>query len=121
MKLRNNHLMIYYDPSSSLGRKTLAYAHTLTRHVQAVEYHKNPFTGRIWKDLLFMLQLQPKELLNKAHPLYQQKVRGWEVQEDDWLNVLIHNPDLIKGPIVVKGEKAILCSSPTDVLKLANA
>lgn len=118
MKLRNNHLMICYHPESSVGKQTLAYAYTLTRHVQPLDYSKSSFTGRVWKDLLYMLKMEPKDLLNKAHPLYQQKVRGSNFDVDDWMNVLRNNPQLIRGPIVVKGNRAILCSSPTDILRL---
>jgi arsenate reductase-like glutaredoxin family protein len=38
--------------------------------------------------------------------------------EKDWLTVIANNPDLIKAPIAVRGRRAILCSSPTDIYKL---
>jgi arsenate reductase len=118
MKTRDNEILVYYDRENSQAKKVLAYARSVTRHVQEVEYHRTPFTPTMWRQLLERLGMQPKHLLNKAHPYYQLNVRGRDFSEEDWLNVLIRNPDLIKAPIVVRGRKAILANNPQDVLAL---
>jgi arsenate reductase len=118
MKTQENEILVYYDKNSSRAKKVLAYARSISRHVNEVEYHRTSFTPTMWRSLLNRLDLSAKSILNKAHPYYQSEVRGRDFNEEDWLNILINNPDLIKAPIVVKGKRAILCNNPQDILQL---
>jgi arsenate reductase (glutaredoxin) len=118
MKLSSREIMLYYDPKTSVGKKTRAYAHSLTKHIQDIEFHKNKFTRTIWKTLIMQLGIPPKQLLNKSHPYYQEHIKGRDFDDEGWINIIRNNPDLIKAPIVVKGSKAILISSPTDIYRL---
>jgi hypothetical protein len=38
-----------------------------------------------------------------------------------WLDVIMHNPQLLKAPIAIFNGKAVLCQKPTDVFKLGLA
>ncbi|MBI1191583.1 MAG: glutaredoxin [Bacteroidetes bacterium] len=116
MKTQDNEIRVYYDRNSDQAKKVLAYARTITRHVHEVEVTKTPFTPTMWKQLLEMLDMKPKNLMNKAHPYYQMNVKGRDFDDEGWLNVLIRNPELLIAPIVVKGRRAMLCSNPTDML-----
>ena len=118
MKTHQRELLIYYNPSSSSDRKTLAYAKSTGSKVKSYEHSKSPSTSTSWKMILKALNKHPKDLLNKAHPYYQDKVKGKDFTMTGWLDVLKRNPDMIKYPIALKGSKAILCSTPTDVLRL---
>ncbi len=107
--------MILYDSASQLGRRTLAYAHTISPNVKSWDYSLLPFTGDMWQQLLGMLQLHPKELLDKSHPYYQTHIQGRDFDQDGWLNMLRQNTFLIKWPILVKGDKAIMCTTPESI------
>ena len=68
--------------------------------------------------ILRALDAHPKELLNKAHPFYQRHIRGREFDKTSWLNVLARNPELIKAPIAIRGNRAVICTQPTDIYQL---
>lgn len=110
--------MIYYNPESSAHRRTVAYAQSLSRYVRAYSFEQAPSTETSWQQILQALGMPPKELLNKAHPYYQQHIRGCEFDEACWLKVIQNNPDLLKAPIAIRGKRAILCLNATDILKL---
>lgn len=118
MKTRPNEILILYHPTSSTARQTVALAHTLSTHVQEWDFSKKPLTATQWRDLLNRLDMEPKKLLDKSQSYYQEHIRGREFDDEGWLNVLIRNTDLINGPIVISGEKAILCKIPTEILGL---
>lgn len=118
MKTNENELMILYDSASHNGKKTLAYAHTLSKNVKCWDYSLLPLTTTLWKQLLDMLQVQPKELLDKSHPYYQSHIRGHDFDDEGWLNVLQRNTFLIKSPIVVKGSRAMVCTTPETVFTI---
>jgi len=117
MKTHQAEILLYYDPKSSVGKKTLAYAKSLTPHIRDLDVRKVKFTTTLWKQLLTKLDLLPKHLLNKAHPYYQENIRNRDYDEEGWLNILIKNPDLLIAPIAVNGNKAMLCKSPIDIYR----
>ncbi len=118
MKTQQNEMLVYYNPESSVGKKTYAYAQTLVKHVKSYSMDKNPPTATIMKSILYQLKLEPKKLLNKADPYYQANIKGREFTMESWLNILINNPQLIKAPIVIWGNKAMLVENPTDIYSL---
>lgn len=38
-----------------------------------------------------------------------------------WLEVLAHYPHLVKAPIVIYHGRAVVCNTPTDIMKLGGA
>ena len=121
MKTHHREILIYYNPDSSSDRKTVAYAQSVVSHIKSYAFDKAPSSGTSWQQILNALGLHPKEILNKAKPYYQEHIRGREFDEESWVKVLQKNPDLIKAPIAVRGNRAILCSTPTDIYKLTRS
>lgn len=118
MKTHYREILVYYNPESSSDRKTVAHAQSLSPHVKSFAFGKTPSTDTSWRMILAALELHPKELLNKAHPYYQQHIRGREFDNESWLKILRYNSGLIKAPIAIRGDKAVLCSNPTDIYQL---
>ncbi len=119
MKTHNRELLLMYNPNLSADRKTLAHAKGTGKKVRSYEHSKMRSTTTNWKSILKKLDKHPKELLNKAHPYYQANIRGKDFNMHGWLNILQNNPELIKHPIAIKGSKALLCKTPTDIYKIA--
>lgn len=119
MKTHPREILIYYNSRSSSDRKTIAIAQSTGRKIRTIEHDKSHSTTTSWKVLLKSLGKHPKELMNKAHPYYQQNIRGKEFNMHGWLNILQNNPELIKHPIAMKGNNAIVCQTPTDIFRLA--
>ena len=118
MKLNRDEVILYLDCSSLSHKKTRVFAHSLSNHVQEYDFKDVHFTKSMWQDLLSMLELRPKDLLNKADPKYQNEIAGKSFDDDAWYNILIKNPCLIKAPIAIMHDKAVLCLKPKDVYKL---
>ncbi len=118
MKTRPNEILVMYDAASSKARQTVALAHTLGNYVQEWDFSKRPLTTTQWRGLLSMMQLEPKQLLDKSLPYYQEHIRGREFDDEGWLNVLRRNTDLISGPIAIHQDRAVLCKTPTEILSL---
>ncbi len=118
MKLKRDELILFLDCTSSSHKKTRAYAHSISDHVKEYTFTEFRFNKTIWRNILDMLDLEPKHLLNKADPKYQQEIRGKNFDDDGWLYVLVNNPCLIKAPIAIMHDRAVLCNSPKDVYKL---
>lgn len=118
MKTDNREILIYYNPESNSDRQTLAYAQSVVPHIKSYAFDKSPSSGTSWQQILKALDIHPKEILNKANPYYQTHIRGRDFDEECWIKVIRYNPDLIKAPIAIRGNRAILCATPTDIYKL---
>ncbi len=118
MQTHYREMMLYYDPESSSHRATLAHARSIVPHLKAFDWRKTPSTGTSWQQIIAALGKHPKELLNKAHPYYQEHIRGREFDDESWIKVLQFNPGMLRGPIAIRGKRAVLCATPTDIYRL---
>ncbi len=118
MKTHPNELVICYNPATESHKRTVAFARSMNDHVHELPYGRDGFTTTIWRDIIGMLGISPKDLLNKADPAYQEKIRGADFDDEGWLNVLMANPQLIKAPIAIWKNKALLCLNPSDIYRL---
>ncbi|MCF1752132.1 arsenate reductase family protein [Mariniradius sediminis] len=118
MKSHPNELFLYYNPSHSVDKQMRAYAKAVSNHVNEINIEKEPITSTGWQTILDKLHLRPKDLLNRAHPDYQNLIAGRTWDDEGWLNILIRNPHLLKAPIAIKRERAVLCLTPNNLLEL---
>jgi arsenate reductase len=118
MKTNPREILLYYNSKSQSDKKTLVYARTMSKHVKVFDYNDAPSSSTSWAMVIMSLGRDPKTLLNKAHPDYQSNFRGKEFDTFDWINIIQNNPHLMKSPIAVRGGKAIVVATPTDILRL---
>jgi arsenate reductase len=111
-------IQIYYNSESINDRKVIAYAKSTGYVVKSFCHKFAPSTSTGWQTLLEALKVHPKDLMNKADPYYQANIRGKDFELEGWLSVIMNNPHLIKAPIAMKGRKAIVCKTPSDIYKL---
>lgn len=118
MQFHQNELFLYYDPTSRQGKQVLAMAKSIARNINEVDYRGTQLTTTLWKEIVNMIKLHPKKLLDKSRKDYQEKIAGNTFTMDGWLEVLVHNPQMLKGPIAIYNGRVAFCLTPTDVLRL---
>jgi arsenate reductase (glutaredoxin) len=118
MKMHPNELYFYYNPDHHIDKQMRAYAQTIANHINEINLEKEPITTTGWRSILEKLNLRPKDLLNRAHPDYQKMIAGKSWDDEGWLNILTRYTHLIKAPIAIKKDKAVLCLSINDIFKL---
>lgn len=118
MEQHPNEMWFLYNSTISSHKKTLALALSITKNINEYSINHNRLSKLRWAEILQMLELKAKDVLNKAKPKYQKEMAGHDFDDDSWLEILHYNPDMIKGPIAIMNHKAILCTKPKDVYKL---
>ena len=116
--LNTKELTLVYDSTSSEGRKALAYAYSLATKVNRQDVSAVSLSTTFVRQVLKQLNLRPKDLLNRAHPYYQTNLRGRDLDAEGWLQVLAHNPLLLKAPIALHGNRAVLCEPASLIYTL---
>jgi arsenate reductase len=118
MKTHPSELLFYHSAGQPIDKQTKAYAKSLAKFVNEIDVVKQRITATQWDSILLKLGLRAKDLLNRAHPDYQKYIAGKNWDDEDWLKILVKYPYLIKSPIALFRNKAILCRTPSDILKL---
>lgn len=115
---QNDEISLFHNPNCSKAKKALVYAKSIARSVSDFEFSKSAKTATQWKNILTSLGKKPKDILDKSKPYYQTNLRGRDFIDDDWLNVVMNNPELIRSPIAIKGNKALFLDNPSDILRI---
>jgi arsenate reductase (glutaredoxin) len=110
-------ITIYQKPTCSTCRQAVQLIQESGKPYKAVNYYEKPFTKTQLKGLLKKAGLSPKDILRTKEDIYKELgLAKKNLSDDEWLDLLIANPDLIQRPIVEKGEKAIL-ARPAESIK----
>jgi arsenate reductase len=119
MQFHPNELFLLYNPHTSKGKQTKAIACSINSHINEVDTSCEKLGPTYWKEVLNLLGVAPKDLLDESHPDYKAKVAGNTYTMNGWLDVVMHNPQFLKAPIAIFNKKAVLCLIPTDIFKLS--
>ena len=117
MQIVHSGSVLFYNGNDPLGKKTRAYASMMGSKVNFQDLTKSNLSSTTLKVILDELKMSPKDLMNKADPIYQASFKGKEFDDDGWLNVLKKNPYLIKWPIIFNQGRVYLCQTPNDVFR----
>jgi arsenate reductase-like glutaredoxin family protein len=112
-------LYLIFNPETELGRKTRALAPSVSGIVHEIDVKSKWVTPFRWKEIINLLHVQSgKDLVNTQHPDYARIIGDKDFSESDLLEILYQNPELVKGPIGVFGNHAVMCEESRDILQL---
>ncbi|HKZ38343.1 MAG TPA: hypothetical protein VJ184_11875 [Chryseolinea sp.] len=118
MQFHPNELFLVYDPHSNVGKQTRALARDICAHINEVDVVHEKLSPTYWKEIITMAGVHPNDLLDHSHPDYKSKVSTNTYTMDGWLEVLVHDGYLVMYPIVIFNSCAVVCHTPTDIMKL---
>lgn len=111
-------ITLYYNSKSIRAKQTLVYAKAEGLPIQEIDILKTPITGTQIAELAGRLGIEIKDFVNQQHPSYSSKFKPHQLSAQDWIKMLKHNPEIMKQPIAIRGDKTILVESPTDIIKI---
>ena len=117
--LSNKEITLVYDGRTSEGKKALAYAYTLSGTINKQDINNVKLSSTFIKTVVSKLEVQPKDLMNRAHPYYQKNLRGRDLDTESWLKVIKNNTYLLRAPIAIQGTKAVICDPVTKIYALS--
>ncbi|MEM6842563.1 MAG: ArsC/Spx/MgsR family protein [Bacteroidota bacterium] len=109
---------LIYNFNLQGDREALVYAQQIAQHVNETDISKTPLTERQMAQLLDNLGVEVDDVIDRRAEIYQQKYENAKMSKEDWLEVLKHNPELLRTPIGILGNRAVICENPNDLLKL---
>lgn len=115
-------ITVYQKPTCSKCRATLTILDNSGESFEAINYYETPLTAETLKALVRKLGIPVRDVLRSDEPAARQLgltgAEGMKLSDDALIQAMVSNPDLIQRPIVVRGDQAVLCRPPENVLKL---
>lgn len=111
-------IILYYKPAVKKDKNTYILATQITPHIREIDVYKNTPTETQLMNVLNQLGIEVEKLIERESEIYKEKYQGKSFDVEGWIQVLVQNPDMIKTPIAIKGDRAILIETPSNVLDL---
>ena len=104
-------MKIFHNPRCSKSREALALLQEAGLAPEIIEYLKTPPDLGTLKALVRQLGLPVRELLRSSDALYAELGLA-DATDEQLIDALLHHPQLLQRPIVVRGEQALIARPP---------
>ena len=111
-------ITIYHNPKCRKSRAGIDFLKEKGLEFTVVEYIKNPISREVLKEILMKMNVRPRELVRTQEDVYKSDFAGKEFNDEEWIDILLEYPRLIKRPIVVKGYRAVIAEPPEEIDRL---
>ena len=111
-------ITLFYSSKSVRAKQTLVYAKAEGLPIREVDILKTKLTGTQIVELANRLNIEVKDFINQDHPEYTRQFEQHDFSENDWIKMIQHHPEIMKQPIALRGDIAILVETPTDIIKI---
>ncbi|MHA7056930.1 arsenate reductase family protein [Aquimarina sp. M1] len=114
-----NKITLIYNSENSIGKQTLGYVKSSKKKILSIDTSKTNIANTQWIEIKDRLGIDIDELIDKQHPKFN-KSYGTDarLEVDDWLKIINNHPEVIRGPILILGEKFYQIENPSDFVKL---
>ena len=107
-------IKIFHNPRCSKSRAGLEYLKTKTADFEIIDYLKTGLTKETLQQIIQRLNVKPVELVRTQEDYFKQQLKGKIFSDEEWIQIIIENPKLLKRPIIVNKYKAVL-ADPADL------
>lgn len=119
MNIPDAEVVIYHNPRCSKSRETLQLleARGITPYV--INYLDTPPDKEALTHILGLLNMEPRELMRKKEPEYQEAdLDDPGLTRDTLIIAMVQRPRLIERPLVLANGKAAIGRPPQQVLEI---
>ncbi len=110
-----NLVTIWHNPRCSKSREAMQIIEDNGCEKEIVEYLKVSPNAQDLKEVLTMLNLDPRKLMRTKETIYKELNLKDELNEDKLIEAMVQNPILIERPVIFKDNKAII-GRPTSII-----
>ena len=112
-------LTLYHNDACSKCRATAALLAERGLHPAVVEYLQTPPDAATLRDLSRKLAIPARDLLRKSEPEYAELgLDDPALSDEAAITAMVAQPRLIERPILVRGDRAVICRPPERALEL---
>ena len=107
-------IKIFHNPRCNKSRLGLDYLKTKTADFEIIDYLKTGLSKESLQQIIQRLNVKPVELVRTQEAYFKQQLKGKVFSDEEWIQIIIENPKLLKRPIIVNKYKAVW-ADPADL------
>jgi len=107
-------IKIFHNPRCSKSRAGLDYLKTKTADFEIIDYLKTGLNKEALQQIIQRLNVKPVELVRTQEDYFKQQLKGKIFSDEEWIQIIVENPKLLKRPIIVNKYKAVW-ADPADL------
>jgi len=112
-------LKLYYHPDNRIAKQSIAVAEATKAEKVLINLEEVKLTETQWAEIATLLDKNPSELINTDHSLVKETLSdNPELDENQALKILVHNPQVLLHSIAMRGKKVIEVEGINDLMKL---
>ncbi|PLW92154.1 MAG: arsenate reductase (glutaredoxin) [Marinilabiliales bacterium] len=111
-------VVIYHNTRCRKSRGGLEFLKNHTDDFEIVEYLKTGLSPEDISKLLKQLNLKVQDIIRTQEDIYKKELKGKNFTNDEWISIISDNLKLLKRPIIVKGNKAVIGETEDAVASL---
>lgn len=119
MYYNDNELTLLYNKDKSLHKKVFAVGHTLKLPINKQEINTVNFSETLFHKIVAKVGGDVKVLFDKSNPYYQKHLAGNDYTLSEWYQHLMQNKLLLKHPVAMYNDKAMICDTSYRILNIA--
>ncbi|MGZ3789681.1 MAG: arsenate reductase (glutaredoxin) [Bacteriovorax sp.] len=105
--------MLIHNPRCSKSREAKAILEKAGIDFEIIDYLKDGLKEKLLVHLPKLLALPFTEMIREKEEVYQElKLKGTDLSDKEWIDILIRHPILLERPIFIHGERAIIARPP---------
>jgi arsenate reductase (glutaredoxin) len=110
-------ITVYFKPDCSKCVATGCLLEEQNIEFQKVEYLSIPPSRTELIAIIQKLGIRANELIRKNEAIYVEKYAGKPLSEDESIDAMLEDPILIERPILIEGDKAMICRPPEKLFE----
>jgi arsenate reductase len=112
-------LRLYYKPNCSKSRGALEILRERGAQFDVVEYLKEPLDRKTLAHIVELLPNPPEDLIRKDDNFERLGLDPNRCKTiEAAIELLLEHPELMQRPVLVAGDRALICRPPEKVLEL---
>lgn len=111
-------IKIYHNPRCSKSREALQFLESKNLEHEVINYIDNPLTEEELSDILDMLGMDPFELIRTNEQVWKTEFAELEMDDDEYILLMIEYPSLMQRPIVVNEDQAVVARPADRILEV---
>tara|TARA_R110002049_G_scaffold250774_3_gene425146 strand:- start:3515 stop:3856 length:342 start_codon:yes stop_codon:yes gene_type:complete len=111
-------IKIYHNPRCSKSRQGLEILTKSGKPFEIIKYLDDNLSSEDLKRIINLLGIKPIDLVRKNEAIWKSDYKGKSLSDIQIIDAMVKNPKLIKRPIVINGNKAVIGRPPELILNI---
>ncbi|MDR1859752.1 MAG: polyphosphate kinase 1 [Bacteroidales bacterium] len=111
-------MQIYHNPRCPKSRAGLQFLEEYGYGVEVKNYMHDGLTENEVRDIVRKTGLLPRNLIRETEPLWTERYKDAQLTDLQCVGLIAANPRLLRRPVVILGEKAVIANPPSEIDKL---